>query len=209
MTIQEIQKKLLTDEDFVVSEIRKIQELYKLKNEIRWAQSRQDKNLTESVAEHVYGMHIVADYFLPLENPEQTWDSAKIHQMITWHDIEEVEVGDIISLNKTEAQVNNERGAAQLVIERMPTHMQTKVEQTLDEYFAQETPEAKFVKALDKAEPIFEIYQEGFDQVLKSIGRKSDHWDKIITQRVALFPYMKRFAEVVHQRATAEGFFAQ
>lgn len=208
MEITEIQKKILNDDKFLLSEIRKVQELYKLKNEIRWDQTRTDENLTESVAEHIFGMHVVADYFLPLEDPEHTWDWAKVHDMITWHDLDEVEIGDIISLRKTEAQMARERDIAQKVIDRMPLHMQKAVSVTLDEYIERQSPEAKFVKAIDKAEPVFELYRDGFGEVLKSIDRKYSQWDSIITKHVTSFPYINRFTDFVHEAANREGFFA-
>ena len=84
---------MFSDEE-VLEEVKKIQYLYTLKREIRYAETRCDE--TESVAEHIYGMHICAMYFLPLEDPLCTWDKSRIFQMITLHDIDEIETGDVM-----------------------------------------------------------------------------------------------------------------
>lgn len=207
--LEDFKRRLLCDDDLVLSEVRRIQELFVLKNEIRWAQTRLDSNLTESVAEHVYGMHIVADYFLPIEDSEGMLNRERIHDMITWHDIDEIETGDILSLEKQQTRNNDELRAARNVISRMPKHMQNRVTSILKEYNEKVTPEALFVKAIDKAEPIFEIYRDGFDAVLKSINRREDHWDQIITHYVKQYPYIVRFTNLVRQWASADGFFAR
>jgi len=55
MTITEIRDKILLDDAFVLSEVIKIQNVYRLKHEIRYAQDRVAGDLTESVAEHTWG----------------------------------------------------------------------------------------------------------------------------------------------------------
>jgi 5'-deoxynucleotidase YfbR-like HD superfamily hydrolase len=97
MTTEQIRELVLNDDDFVLGEIRKLQNIYKLKHEIRYAQDRTKGDLTESVAEHTWGMHIIANYFLALEDDTADWNNEKIFQMITWHDLDEIVIGDIVS----------------------------------------------------------------------------------------------------------------
>lgn len=58
---------------------------------------------TESVAEHIYGMHILSSYFIKLEDVSNKWDYNKIQQLITWHDADEIETGYVITHRKTDA----------------------------------------------------------------------------------------------------------
>jgi hypothetical protein len=68
MTITEIRQKLLASDEFVIAELQKVQTLYALKRVIRYNHTREHDVHTESVAEHVFGMHCLVEYFLPLED---------------------------------------------------------------------------------------------------------------------------------------------
>ena len=68
MTTPEIVEKIMTDEAFVLHEINTLASYYQLKHTIRWAHTRTEDE-TESVAEHIFGMHILIDYFYPLVFP--------------------------------------------------------------------------------------------------------------------------------------------
>ncbi|MFT7645120.1 MAG: 5'-deoxynucleotidase YfbR-like HD superfamily hydrolase [Candidatus Paceibacteria bacterium] len=46
-------------------------------------------------------MHILCDYFLPLEDLKGKWDLSKIQGMIQYHDIGEILTGDIIGFRKS------------------------------------------------------------------------------------------------------------
>ena len=109
--------------EYVISEVRKLQYLYQLKKEIRYAQNRHEEDSTESVAEHIYGMHILAAYFLPLVDTKGEWDKARIYEMITQHDIDEIETGDIVGYLNTDSDREKGLQAIQTVIEKSPEHM--------------------------------------------------------------------------------------
>ena len=134
----------------ILEDMAKLQYLYRLKKVIRYDQNRHETDSTESVAEHVYGMHILAHYFLPLEDPGGNWNDARIYEMITLHDVDEIETGDILGWAKTPEQRLLEAEATEVVIQKSPVHMQIKLKQRLSEYETQETPEAKFARAIDK-----------------------------------------------------------
>ena len=207
MDITTIQQNILNDDTFVLSETERIQQLLQLKYEIRWEQSRATDNLSESVAEHVYGMHILAKYFLPLEDEAGELDSARIFSMITWHDIDEVITGDIITSKKTGDTTDSDIALA-TILASMPVHMRSEAETALTEYSQQETREAQFVKAIDKAEPVFEMIRPGFDAVLKQIDRKAPELEKYVVAYVKNFPYILRFVDVNRFKAEAEGQFS-
>jgi putative hydrolase of HD superfamily len=191
----------------ILEEVKKLQYLYKLKYEIRYGQNRGSAHGTESVAEHIYAMHVLVLYFLPLEDPEGKWDSKKIYELVTVHDFDEVETGDIIGFLKTETQYAYEAEAMRRVIETMPAHMQNTVSKLNDEYEAQETIEAKFVKAIDRFEPLIHLYND--------IGRETIHRNKetieLATQHkskyVEPFPFIKLFTNTLHEVMDKEGHY--
>lgn len=86
---------------FVLEEITRLQFFNGLKHEMRYGQPRDTSNGGDTVAEHVYGMQVLFDYFWPLEDSERQWDQVKMRQMITFHDVDEVITGDIIGYKKS------------------------------------------------------------------------------------------------------------
>ena len=58
---------------------------------------------------------------MPPEDPEGDWDELKIHKMAQYHDIDEIETGDIADIHKTSADFANEKDAYMKVIKRLPT----------------------------------------------------------------------------------------
>jgi len=148
--------------DVILKDVKKLQYLYGLKKEIRYAQTRTLDDSTESVAEHIYGMHMCAQYFLPLENPEGSWDKARIYEMITIHDIDEIETGDVLGYLKTKSDKDAEAEAQRVVLKKLPNVMAPLIDELINEYEEQKTPESRFVKALDKMEPVVECYNEKY-----------------------------------------------
>lgn len=155
MTIEETREKLLTDNAFVLSEIDTLITYYELKHIQRWGFDSAERDEKESVAEHVYGMHILADYFLPLY---PGLDELIVHQLITWHDMSEALVDDMTTISKTEEHIEKEKEAERQLVTDAPQHLIKKIRELFLLYNAQDTPEAKFVKAIDKAEPVFHVF---------------------------------------------------
>jgi len=124
-TSETLQKILSEDITFVLSEHKKLRSLYALKEEIRYERVRETPFVTESVAEHVYGMHCLCDYFLPLDERLANADIAKIRTMIQYHDIDEVKTGDVPNYIKT-VNSSSEQVAVEEVICALPTIMQKK-----------------------------------------------------------------------------------
>lgn len=191
----------------ILDEVAKLQYFYGLKLEIRYAQDRGD--VTESVAEHIYGMHVLAPYFLELEDPSCSWDRTRIFEMITWHDMDELETGDILGYMKTDADRQREVVAMQNVIEKAPTLIREHILAITAEYEAQKTDESRFVKALDKIEPLFHLYNESGKQLLLRNKTTLQDSRKIKDSYVATFPHMKLFNEVINTTMDQEGYFAK
>lgn len=207
--IQETQNKIVTSDKFVLSETAKIQYSYGLKHVIRYVVEREEEIGTESVAEHVYALHLLADYFLPLEDSEQKMDWSKIHDMLQYHDIDEIETGDIIGYLKTESQKAEEAKAMERVILRFPEHLQGKIQKVIREYDEQITSEAKFAKALDRIEPLFQIFNQNGKKILKlqNTTRKQswEHKEPYLKS----YKYLFRFLTVIEETMENEGYFSQ
>ena len=193
--------------EFIISEVRKLQYLYGLKTEIRYAQTRPENEFAESVAEHIYGMHICAQYFLPLEDPENKLNRARIYELITLHDVDEIETGDTIGYLKTEEMYANEIVAAQKVIASSPDHIKQFLSDALSEYNAQVTPEAKFVNAIDRFEPLIQIYNELGKAVVQKNKTREEESRRIKHAYIKPYPFMFAYNEVVHQAMINEGYF--
>ncbi len=191
----------------VLEEVVKLQYLYGLKHEIRYGQSRHDEDYTESVAEHVYGMHVLAQYFLPLEDPEGSWNKVRIAELITWHDISEVETGDIPAVRKTDTDRLKEREASAVVVDKSPSHLKSFITDVLNEYDNWETPEARFVKAIDKCEPLVHSYTELGKQTQHELQLTVTSSREVKVKYINQYPYIKHFCDVLHDVMEEEGYF--
>ena len=183
----------------VFEETARLQYLYGLKKVIRYDQDRHATDSTESVAEHVYGMMILAQYFLTLENPEGDWNRARLYEMITLHDLDEIETGDTLGYQKTSETRAQELDAMKQTIKKAPEHLQSYMNERVEEYEGRETMEAKFAKAIDKIEPLFQIFNEEGRAVLKRNKTTAEQSLRIKTPYIQEFLYIKRFAETIHQ----------
>ncbi len=197
---------MFTDEE-ILDEVKKIQYVYGLKHEIRYEGERSGQ--AESVAEHVYAMHILAHYFIELENPEHTWNKEHIFSMITWHDMDELETGDIVGYKKTEADREREKIATQIVLEKIPTLVRNSIMTINTEYSKQETKEAQFVKAVDKIEPLFHVFNESGKEMLFRNKTTYENCKSIKDKYMTNFPHLMRFNEVITKNMQLQGFFTQ
>lgn len=202
-----IKAQILESDEFVLGETKRLQVFYRLKDELRYDGVRNDEISEESVAEHIYALHCLADYFVPLEDTEGEWDLTKIHQMLTYHDIDEIETGDTIGYMKTDADRALEREAAVRVVASFPESVQANITALLDEYEAQETPEAKYAKALDKMEPVFHLYSENGRKVFQKNKTTPAQHKSVKDSYAAPFPILNRFNAVLGQRLMDEGFY--
>ncbi|MEZ4195549.1 MAG: HD domain-containing protein [Candidatus Paceibacterota bacterium] len=185
--------------EYILNEVKKIQYLYGLKYEIRYAQNRPSNIFTESVAEHIYGMHICAQYFLPLEDPKGTWDKVRIYELITLHDIDELETGDMLGYLKTDDIRDKERESKIKVLEKLPDHLKPHFEELINDYENQETSESHFVKAIDRFEPLLQMYSEFGRHVINHNKTTSEQAQRIKKPYLEKYPVMQKFNQVIHQ----------
>lgn len=199
----------MEDESFVISECHKIQTLYGLKRVIRYGMNRTENIDTESVAEHIFAMCALAEYFLPLVDAEESMNKSRILSLAEFHDIDEIVTGDFVSFVKTTEQVAEGKAAVPVVIAKLPDSMQQFVTELLKEYEAQETEEAQFVKAIDKIEPSFHVYSENGMKINHNVTGVSykDH-RRIKDPYTENFPLIHRFSDVLSRTLRDQGFFS-
>lgn len=179
----------------IIDEMHRVRRMYVLKETMRYFSKRDTSRHSESVAEHLFGMQILAQYFLPLEDPHYALDRYRINELILFHEIGEIETGDIPMAVKTEADREFEKGAAKRVADSLPSHLSEVAWKRFHEYEFRESPEAFFTFAIDKIEPIFQMLhpkaiplfrEQGFTRDI-ALGNKIDATEQ--------YPYMRKFVD--------------
>ena len=129
-----------------------LKEILGLKNVLRAGWVRAGIKSPESVAAHSWGMSMLALKLAPKE-----LDLTRVLSLCIVHDIPEVRVGDLTPHDDTSTKVEDELNAM--------TQMAPEWVGLFEEYEQGKTPEAKFVKQLDKLDMALqaEIYQSEFD----------------------------------------------
>ena len=206
MTIEEIRGKILTDDEFVLAELGKVQYLYGLQRVIRSDLTRTEDINTESVADHIYALGVLAEYFARIEDVPAI-DLEKVRAMITWHDIDEIETGDTVGFHKTSEHHCAEADAIEKAIASSPAILQESMTSTIKEYKEQKTLEARFVKALDKIEPIFYFLNPNGKRVFEVSPATKEQHCRIKEPYIKDFLYMSRFHYVTLKIFEERGYF--
>lgn len=150
--------------DKIISYLSFIQELELLKNVSRTAWCSGGKQ--ESTADHSWRLAVFAGILLD-EFPQL--DREKVFLMALIHDVGEIYDGDISAVLRPnpEEKYQQERAAAEKLFSLLPQEQGKQYLALWQEYEDGQTKEARFVKALDKAETIIQHNQgrnpEGFD----------------------------------------------
>lgn len=194
-------------EEKVISEAEKILYIYTLKHVIRYGQTREDLDYTESVGEHIFGMHVLVDYFRPLEDPERKLDMEKIYQLITWHELDEIETGDIPANHKTEADRAYATKIIPDIVKKVPESLQNIAQTMSDEYEEVSSPEAKYVKAIDKIEPLIHSFDPRGVEVQHELNHTVEKSMNVKEKHIKDFPYIKHFSDTLHKVMEERGYF--
>lgn len=125
-----------------------LKEILGLKNVLRAGWVRAGIESPESVAAHSWGMSMLA-----LKLASKELDLARVLSLCIVHDIPEVRVGDLTPHDDTSTKAEDELNAMK--------EMAPEWVGLFEEYEQGQTPEAKFVKQLDKLDMALqaEIYQ--------------------------------------------------
>lgn len=133
-----------------------IREAERLKNVLRTAHTSTGRH--ESTAEHTWRLALLAAV-LAEEKPQL--DMQRVLLMCLVHDLGEAYDGDIPAVAQAapEAKAASERAAIGRLTQLLPAGSGAIIRGIWEEYEACETPEARWVKALDKAETIIQHNQ--------------------------------------------------
>ena len=133
-----------------------MREAERLKNVLRSA--RTSAGRTESTAEHTWRLALLA-LILAGEKPEL--DQQRVLAMCLVHDLGEAYEGDIPAVEQSDpaAKAAAERSAMDRLTPLLPDSASARIRTLWEEYEVCATPEARWVKALDKAETILQHNQ--------------------------------------------------
>lgn len=108
----------------------------------------------ENDAEHAWHMAIMA--YILQEYSNEKIDIAKVMIMCLIHDIVEIDAGDTYAYdeNAKKTQKDREEIAKQRIFSILPENQKEDLMMIFDEFEKSETPEAKFVRAMDNLQPL-------------------------------------------------------
>lgn len=169
---------------------------YALKRTLRYNTVRDFEVHSESVAEHVFALLYLSEYFLYHEDTGGILDKETVNRILLFHDFGEIVDGDIPYHLKTKEDEDREREAAETIFASLPHPLDTHIKEW-HEYEERSTPESLFANALDRIEPIFET----LDPVgVVSIKRGKYTYESHIRRKFPAtepFPVMRKFVEVI------------
>ncbi|QTN35688.1 HD domain-containing protein [Cognatishimia activa] len=115
-----------------------------------------DGSRFENSAEHSWHLALYALIFAP--HAGEDVDILRVIQMLLLHDIVEIDVGDhpIDLPTDWEAVAVAEQAAAARIFGMLPAAQSTVLREIWQEFEAAQTPSARFAKALDACQPIFQ-----------------------------------------------------
>jgi putative hydrolase of HD superfamily len=137
-----------------MSEIENVKHLLKLKDVMRQGEVN---GRIESTAEHTWACMMLAEHFL--KTVKQPLDELKVLKLILYHDVVEIESGDVDALavcdeeSLRKKQADEKAGAKRLAV-NIPSSLSEEFISSFEEYEKGETLEAKFALAIDKIEPL-------------------------------------------------------
>ena len=108
----------------------------------------------ENDAEHAW--HMAMMIYLLKEYSNEEIDVAKAMMMALIHDIVEIDAGDTYAYDEEglETQKERERKAAERIFGLLPEDQKDELKELFEEFEAYETPEARFVHAMDNLQPL-------------------------------------------------------
>jgi putative hydrolase of HD superfamily len=121
-----------------------------------------DGSRRENTAEHSWHLGIAAMIMVPFAT--ETVDVSRAVCMALVHDIVEIDAGDTFAYDQTEVAATKrarEVEAADRLFGLLPTDMGRYFRELWDEYEAGDTPEARYVMAVDRMAPMFLNMAEG------------------------------------------------
>lgn len=193
--------------EYILREIAGLRVAYALKCTLRYATSRDRTVHSESVAEHVFALIFLANYFLELEDPDGTMNREEIITILLFHDFPEIKYGDICFHLKTKELEDRENDAAAEIFGSLPVSLRNKAHAAWLAYEQRSSKEARFAYALDKIEPIFEMLDEVNQKSFVRLKVDYETYWRKKYEATLEFPFMARFLEVITEEFLARDVF--
>lgn len=204
MTIQELLA--LSDEE-IMRITHQLCIPYQLKRTIRYSGSRDLTVHGESVGEHIFGLFYLDAFFRSYEDEHGLLDNVKVCNLIRFHEFGEIVTGDHPYHRKTEAHEAEERIAARHIFTKLPSTIAELGLRSWEEFDQRQSREARYVYALDKIEPMFELLDPVSEVSMKRTHfTHRDHIEKK-SRATEGFPVMTRFLEAVTNDMLARDVF--
>ncbi len=185
----------------IMQNLIQLRELYRLKNIERICSVKERK---ESSAEHSWSCLVLAEYFLSIIE-DKSLDRLKIYELLIYHDLVEIESGDIpwTDLEKRKGKKETEKAAFERLKSKLPLPLKAKIIQLFQEYAENKTKETKFALAID-----------ALDAIIQELDYKADWkgWSEEFLKKTKShlfkdFPELKQFFEGLMEYAKEQGYF--
>ncbi len=173
-----------------LSDVMKLRLLYRLKEVDRWSPVLKRK---ESSAEHTYSTLVLADFLLP--KMKQKMNRARVFDLLLYHDVAEIEAGDIGLLDKT-GRVNKQKlelAAARKIAKQLPPTEGKRFLRLFGEYEQGTSIEAKFARSVDRMDAI--VHLLGYKKLWKQWSEAEIRENNEV--RLSEFPEMKVLFEEI------------
>lgn len=144
-------------------QIRFVTEIGKLKGVLRQTfLAGEGLNRHENSAEHSW--HLAMMVLVLGEHAPPGTDLVRVTAMVLIHDLVEIDAGDLFLYADAAAQAQQdaaERAAADRIFAILPGDLAGELRQLWDEFTARQTTDAKFARAIDRLQPMFENLTAG------------------------------------------------
>lgn len=170
---------------------------YALKRTMRYSSTRDVSTHSESVAEHVFALMHLANFFLPLEDTEHVIQKAHLFDILLYHDFSEILHGDTPYHIKTATHIAQEAEDAQKIFASLPSHIGSLGLACWEEYEKRTTPEARFAYALDKVEPLFELLDPVNEHSMKRLDFTYEQNIGVKHRATEHYPIMRAFVDAI------------
>jgi putative hydrolase of HD superfamily len=115
-----------------------------------------DASRLENSAEHSW--HLVLAAVVMAEHASVEVDLLRVLEMLTMHDLVEIDAGDTFAYDAGHlgTKTERERAAADRIFALLPLDQRARFRARWEEFEAHETPEARFANALDRLQPLLQ-----------------------------------------------------
>jgi putative hydrolase of HD superfamily len=120
-----------------------------------------DASRLENSAEHSW--HLALTAIVLTEYAPTQLDVLRVLELVTVHDLVEIDAGDTFAYDVTANQTKADREvtAADRIFGLLATDQATRIRELWDEFEQQQTPEARFAHAVDRLQPLLQNMQSG------------------------------------------------